>query len=116
MKKISDFPPVASPHRHSDRYRAGTVSARSRRTYIRHLQRAVRQLSHLCHSAHYHRTDYPGHFRFGERRRTVVARHGGHRLRFHRIFGILHLFQWKSCFPGTDYRIRTHSGDNRQPR
>ncbi len=44
MKKISDFPPVASPHRHSDRYRAGTVSARSRRTYIRHLQRAVRQL------------------------------------------------------------------------
>lgn len=64
---------MASPHRHSDRYRAGTVSARSRRTYIRHLQRAVRQLSHLCHSAHYHRTDYPGHFRFGERRRTVVT-------------------------------------------
>ena len=27
------------------------------------------------------------------------AGHGGHRLRFHRIFGILHLFQWKSCFP-----------------
>ena len=41
---------------------------------------------------------------------------GAGRLRFHRIFGILHLFQWKSCFPGTDYRIRTHSGDNRQPR
>ena len=49
--------------------------------------------------AHYHWTDYPGHFRFGERRGTVVARHGGHRLRFHHIFGILHLFQWKSCFP-----------------